>query len=231
MIARLQHSGLKFEILVDSQKALEFKKGANIAMDDILAYPAIYKDAKASEAVSAEDLQTAFGTKDVYAVADRILKKGEIQITTEQRKGMVEQKKMQVASIISRRGINPQTNAPHPQQRILSAMEKSSVSIDPFQDAELQVDKVVKAIKIQLPIRFQKVTLMIKVPASVAAKSYSVLKSSGTIINEKWLDDGGLQVDIEMLAGLQDELFTKLSGLTHGNYESKVIKREDLDGS
>jgi ribosome maturation protein SDO1 len=217
--------------LVEPNKALELKRGMKMNMEEILAYPAIYRDAKTTDMVAEQDLQKVFGTTDVFKIAEGIIKKGELQLTTEQRRGMVEQKKNQIVTIITKRGINPQTNLPHPPQRILSVMEKSGVSIDPFADAELQIDKVLEKIKPLIPIKFQKVTLSIKVPAQYAGRSYSVLKSFGTIINEKWLDDGSLKVNLQMLAGLQTELFKKMSDLTHGDFQSETIKREDANGS
>lgn len=204
------------------------KKGAKVSMDDLLAYPAVYKDSRKGEAVSEQDLQKVFGTKDIMKIAERIIKEGELQLTTEQRRKMIEQKKIQIANIISRKGINPQTNTPHPPQRIINAMEQVGVNIDPFLDAELQVDKVLKSIKTILPIKFQKVVLQIKIPPQFSGSAYSVLKSVGSIINEEWLGDGSLLANIEILAGVQDELFQKLSSLTHGNFESKVLKREDI---
>jgi ribosome maturation protein SDO1 len=228
VIARLQSSGQKFEILVDPEKALEFKRGKKIKMDEILAYPAIYRDVRSTDAVPLETLQKVFGTTDIFRVTEKIIEQGELQLTTEQKRKMIEQKKNQIATIISRRGINPQTNTPHPPQRILSTIEKTGVSIDPFLDAELQVEKVLKEIKVLLPIKFQKVVLQIKIPVQFSGKSYSILKSSGTILQEQWLGDGSLQVQIEILAGMQDELFQKISSLTHGNFESKILKRVDI---
>lgn len=227
VIARFISSGKKFEILVDANKALELKKGKGVNMNETLAYPAIYRDVRSSEVVSSQELQKAFGTTDVLKIAEKIIKEGEVQLTTEQRRGMVEQKKNQIASIISKRGINPQTNTPHPVQRILNAMEQSGVNVDPFTDAELQIDKVLNAIKVLLPIRFQKVTLQIKIPMQYSGKIHSILKESGSIKQEQWLADG-LQVTIEILAGVQDELTQKIADLTHGNFELKVIKREDV---
>lgn len=225
--ARLVSSGQKFEILVDANKASELKKGKNVNMNEILAYPAIYRDVRSSEVVSSQELQKAFGTTDILKVAEKIIKEGEVQLTTEQRRSMIEQKKNQVAHIISKRGINPQTNAPHPVQRILNAIEQVGIHIDPFTDAELQVDKVLNAIKVLLPIRFQKVTLQIKIPSQYSGKIYSILKEIGNIKQEQWLADG-LQITIEILAGVQDEITQKIASLTHGNFELKVIKREDV---
>jgi ribosome maturation protein SDO1 len=204
------------------------KKGARVSMDELLAYPAVYKDSRKGEAVSEQDLQRVFGTKDIMKIAERIIREGELQLTTEQRRRMVEQKKIQIANIISRKGINPQTNTPHPPQRIINAMEQAGVNIDPFLDAELQVDKVLKSIKTILPIKFQKVVLQVKIPPQFSGSAYSVLKSVGSIASEEWLGDGSLLANIEILAGVQDELFQKLSSLTHGNFESKVVKREDI---
>ncbi|MBI1978765.1 MAG: ribosome assembly factor SBDS [Candidatus Aenigmarchaeota archaeon] len=228
VVAKLNYAQQKFEILVDPNKAMDFKNGKGIPLEDILAYPTIYKDVKTTDAVPEKDLQKAFGTTDVMKIATRILKEGDIQITTEQRREMTEQKKNQIANLISKRGINPQTNTPHPEQRILNAMQQAGVNIDPFMDVELQLDKVVKAIKPLLPIKFQNVTVQIKVSPQFAGKVYSIIKSAGKVTNEQWLNDGSLQANIEMLAGIMDEFTQKLANLTHGSFESKVIKREDV---
>ncbi len=225
VVCRLKRSGQKFEILVDSKKALEFKKGAKIELNDILAYPSIYKDVSSTDVVAEKNLQKVFGTTDVTKVSEKILRDGELQLTTEQRREMVEQKQKQIAEIISKRGINPQTKSPHPMQRITNAMEKAGIKVDPFRDAELQVDAVVKALKVLLPISFQRVTIAIRVQPQYAGRVYSILKGIGTINKEQWLNDGSLHVEIEILAGMQEDLFDKMAKLTHGNFESKIIKR------
>ncbi|MBI2005217.1 MAG: ribosome assembly factor SBDS [Candidatus Aenigmarchaeota archaeon] len=228
VVARLNYAQQKFEILVDPNKAMDFKNGRMIPMEEMLAYPIIYKDTKAAEAVPEKDLQKAFGTTDAMKIAVKILKEGEIQITTEQRREMTEQKRHLIATLISKRGINPQTNTPHPEQRVLNAMQQAGVNIDPFADAELQMDKVVKAVKPILPLKFQNVTLQIKIPPQFAGKAFSVIKSAGKVTSEQWLNDGSLQASVEMLAGVMDEFSQKIANMTHGSFESKVIKREDL---
>jgi len=225
---RLKHSGQTFEILCDPKKALEFKKGANIDMNDILAYPSIYRDVSSTKAVPDDELQKVFGTTDPFKIAERIIRKGDLQLTTEQRKEMVEQKKAQIVDIISKRGVNPQTNVPHPPQRILNAMQKAGVKIDPFADAEMQVDAIVKTLKTHIPISFQRVRIAIRVQPQYAGRVYSILKGIGTVKKEQWLNDGSLQIEIEMLAGVQQELFDKMATLTHGNYESTIVKKTDI---
>lgn len=226
--ARLTVNNLKFEILVEPERAFEFKQGKGMKTEDVLAYPAIYKDTRSTELASEKDVQKVFGTTDVYKVAEKIIKQGEIRLTTEQRRKMVEQKKVQLANLLAKKAINPQTNTPHPPQRILNAMEQTGVNIDPFIDAELQVDKVLKSIKPLLPIKFQKVLLQLKIPAQFSGRAYPVIKGSGTVKQEQWLNDGSLQLNIEILAGVQDDLFKKLADMTHGQVETKILKREDI---
>jgi len=228
VVCRLKYSGQKFELLVDSKKALEFKKGAKVDLNDILAYPSIYKDVSSTDVVSEQVLQKVFGTTDVFKIAEKILRDGELQLTTEQRKEMVEQKRTQIVEIISKRGINPQTNTPHPPQRILNAMDKAGINVDPFTDAELQIDAIVKALKVLIPITFQRVTIAIRVQPQYAGRVYSILKGIGSVKKEQWLNDGSLQVEVEVLAGMQQELYDKMASLTHGNFESKIVKRTDI---
>lgn len=228
VVCRLKYSGRKFEILVDSKKALEFKKGVKVDLNDILAYPSIYKDVSSTDVVAEQDLQKVFGTTDVFKIVDKILRDGELQLTTEQRKEMVEQKRTQIAEMISKRGINPQTNTPHPPQRILGAMDKAGINIDPFTDAELQIDAIVKALKALLPISFQRVIIAIRVQPQYAGRVYSILKGMGTVKKEQWLNDGSLQIEIDALAGMQQDIFDKMANLTHGNFESKIVKRIDI---
>jgi ribosome maturation protein SDO1 len=106
-------------------------------------------------------------------------------------------------------------------------MHQAGVNIDPLMDAEMQMDKIVKAIKPILPLKFQNVTLQVKIPPQFAGRAYSTIKSAGKITGEQWLNDGSLQATVEMLAGVMDDFTQKIANLTHGSFESKVIKRED----
>jgi len=228
VISRLKKSGSWFEVLVDPIKALELKKGKQVDIDDVLAFPGIYHDVRRGDAIPENELQTNFGTINIYQIAKKIITEGELQFTTEQRKKFVEEKTKEIVDIISRRGINPQTNTPHPPQRILNAIEKVRTQVDPFIDAELQVNKIVESIKTLLPIKFQKVTLKIVIPPQFSGKTYSVLKRTVREFEEQWLNDGSLQVTLEIPVGAQEDLFKTIGDVTKGNFKSEIVKRVDL---
>ncbi len=228
IIGKLKRNEEYFEILLDPVKILEFKRGKTINIRDTLAFPAVYHDAKKGDLVSEEELQKNFGTIDVYVIADKIVREGTLQLTTEQRRELVEEKTREIANIISKRGINPQNNLPHPPERILNAMEKAGVHVDPFTDANLQINEAIKSIKALIPIEFQRVVLEILIPPQYAGKVYSMLKTTIKEFKEQWLNDGSLQVTIDIPSGMQTDLFQKIGGLTHGDFKSKTIKKVDI---
>ncbi|MEM5811277.1 MAG: ribosome assembly factor SBDS [Candidatus Aenigmatarchaeota archaeon] len=227
IVVRYYFREKKFEILIDPDAALNFRRGKQIDFRTALAYPAIYRDVRKAEVVSREELQQVFGTTDIFKVAEEILKKGEIQITTEQKRKMIEERKKQIAEIISKRCINPQNNLPHPPSRILNAMEQAGVNIDPFLDAELQVNKVIKEIKTTLPLSSGKVLIELKIPPQFS-NVYSNIKNICEIKKEEWLNDGSLLLNVEILAGLQSELLSRIASVTKGDFQSKVIGRTEI---
>ena len=61
VIARLESYGERFEILVDAELAADYKRGEDIAIEDVLAVEEVFKDAhkadKASEFLKLSDTQ------------------------------------------------------------------------------------------------------------------------------------------------------------------------------
>ncbi len=216
VIARFEKFGKKFEVLVDPEKAVEFKSGKNIPLEEILAVEEVFEDARKGLRCTRENLKKAFGSENAVEIAKTIILKGEIQITAEQRRKMLEEKRKLIASIIARESINPQTNAPHTMERILSAMEMAKVNVDLYRSVEEQVNEVLQAIQRVIPIRFEKIELRIKIPAVYAGKCYGTVKELGKIKSEQWLSDGSFACVLEIPAGLQTEVFDKLNKLTNG---------------
>jgi len=228
VVIRLKKAGMKFEVLADPDKALEFRKGRSLNVEEILAYPGVYHDVRRGDAIPENELQGNFGTTNVFQVAKKVIVEGELQFTTEQRRRFVEEKRREIADIISKRGINPQTNTVHPPQRVLNAMDKAGVHVDPFIEAELQVNKIVESIKTLLPIKFQRIIVQIIIPPQFSGKLYSVLKRTVGKFDERWLNDGSLQVTLDIPAGAQEEVFKKIGDITKGNFKSNIIKRVDV---
>lgn len=226
VIARYEKFGKKFEILVDPEKAVDFRSGKTLNVEEILAVEEIFEDAKKGLRASREELKKVFGSENVKEITEKILKFGEIQITAEQRRKMLEEKKKYIATLIAKQAINPQTNTPHTVERILNAMELAKVQIDIYKSPEDQVNAVIEAIQRIIPIRFEKIELQIKVSAMHAGKCYGVIKEFGKIKKEEWLNDGSLICIIEIPAGMQTDIFDKLNKITHGDVIIQQIQKK-----
>ncbi len=224
VIARLKKQDSTFEILVDCDKAMAFKSG-NASLDDALVTNDIFKDIKKGEHASENLLEKIFGTTDKNKVAETILKEGEIQLTTEYKNKLREQKRKQIINLIARNSVDPKTNLPHPPQRIENAMDEAKVNINEFKSAEEQVQDIVTKLRTILPISYEIKILAIKIPAQFSGQSYSILKKFGNLLKEDWLNDGSMLATVEVPAGLQNDLFDSLNNLTHGQIEVTETKK------
>lgn len=209
VIARLSTHGEDFEVLVDPELVLDYRAGEEVDLREILASEKVFKDSKKGKKASEERMKELFETSDPIKVAEKIIKKGKIQVTTEQRHQMRDQRRKQIISLIARRSIDPQSDRPHPPNRIENALDQTSVQIDPFKSAEEQLSEVVEALRPIIPLKFETRRIAIKIPPKYAGKAYRIVDESAEIKKDEWLDDGSWAVVVEIPAGTQPEFFEK----------------------
>ena len=226
VIARIEKAGEKFEVLVKPDAVQRLRDGKEIDLMAALAIDQIFKDAHKGSKASEEKTLEFFGTTEPLAVAKQIIRQGEIQLTTDQRRQMLEQKRKQIVQYIAQNAVNPQTGAPHPPQRIEIAMEEAKVHVDPFKGVEEQVKEVMDALRPLIPIRFEKVRIAVRLTAEDSAKCYGDLKSFGTILREEWSPTGAWIGVVEMPAGMQTDFFDRINAKTKGNAEIKILKAD-----
>ena len=101
-IVRLILNADKFEILVKPDPALDYKLGKKVDISNILVSDEIYSDANKGTRVPNEKLIKNFKTTDQIEIAKQILEHGDVNLTTDQRRRMVEEKKKQIIQYISR---------------------------------------------------------------------------------------------------------------------------------
>jgi len=224
VIARLESHGHRFEILVKPDLAFEFKSGAKIDTREILVGDFIYKDARKGLKASEEAVKKVFGTTDIYKVAEEILRKGELQLTTEQRRKLIEAKKRKIIDFIARNCVDPRTKLPHPPRRIELALEQIRVGIDPFKDTESQALEIIKKLSRVLPIKMAKAIVRVKIPPPYSSRAYGVLASLGDVKRVSWLSDGSLFMELEIPAGMQQTLIDRVNSVSKGTGIVKIVE-------
>ena len=223
-IARLTKDKSHFEILVKPQNALSYRNGKLSTISNVLITDQIFSDANKGKKASEEQMQTAFETTDPLKIADIILKKGTLQLTTEQRRKMVDDKRKQVVDFISRQAVDPKTNLPHPPMRIENAMEQIRYLIDPYKPVEEQARDIVKLLRPILPLKIEQISVSVTIPVQYAARAYGSIKNFGELRSEEWRADGSWSGIIEISAGAYSSFLNKLGNITKGNGETKIIK-------
>jgi len=221
--ARLAKGPDHFEILVKPEPALEYKLGKQIALSQVLLIEEIYSDAGKGTRASNEKLEKHFGSSDAIKVAEEIMKSGKLQLTTDQRRKLVEDKRRQIVAIIVRNAIDPRTGAPHPPLRIEQAMEQIRISIDPFKSAEEQAKNIIDQLRPVIPLKMEQMRIAVKVFPEFAARAFNVLKSYGNVSREEWQTDGSLVAVVEMPAGMYGAFIDRVGKVTQGTIQTKVL--------
>jgi len=228
IIARYETSGERFEVLVDPKMVWKIRNddelGENFNILDYLAIDTIFKDSNKGIRASSESMVKIFNNTEIQKIAMDIIIKGEIQLTTEQRKEMMENKRKQIISTIARNAINPKTKTPHPPQRIELALNEAKVSIDPFKPVDAQVQDILKKLQPILPIRFENVVIAVRLSGEDYGKCYGDIKNFAKITKDEWQKDGSWIGLIELPAGLQGDFYDKINSKTKGNAEIKLIE-------
>ncbi len=220
-IVRLTLDGDKFELLVKPDPALEYKLGKRADISSVLVSDEIYSDANKGSRASSEKMTKHFKTTDATEIAKQIISRGELNLTTDQRRKMVEEKRKQIVQFINRSFVDPKTHLPHPVMRIEAAMDDARVPIDPFKKAEDQTKVIIDSLRKILPLKSETVKLTVTVPPQFAAQSYSVLKATGDLHGEEWLSDGSLRAVLEMNASIKGQFLDRLGSVTKGSAQVK----------
>ncbi|MEM0356235.1 MAG: ribosome assembly factor SBDS [Candidatus Anstonellales archaeon] len=226
IIGRIVIGGEHFEVLLDPDKTYAYLEGTKKDLNNILVVEEVYKNFKKGERQSPTNIKKAFGTDDIQIILKTILEKGEVQLTTEQRRKMVEKKRRQIIDFLAKNCIDGQTNLPIPPLRIENAMNNIKYNIDPFKPVEQQAKEILEQLRKILPIKMASVIIEIRVPADVAYKVYGYIKSLNPLKLEE-LNDGSIVAHVELLAGLQGEFYDRLNKLSGGKVESKLLKVKD----
>ena len=223
-VVRYSFEGEKFEILVKPDPALDFKLGKKKDISSVLVSDDIYTDSNKGTKPSTDKLLKAFKTEDLAEIAQTILKKGDLNLTTDQRRKMVEEKKKQLVEFIAKTYVDPRTHLPHPPLRIEQALKDARVSIDPQKSVDEQVKELVEKLRSIIPLKSENLSLEITIPAQFASQSYAVLKSVGSLKKEEWQNNGSLKAILEIPAAARPNVIDRLGSITKGSATVEVMQ-------
>ena len=209
VLARMEKGGKRYEVLLNPDLVDAFKSNPeSVDINAFMAMDEVFHDARGGERPTAEAIENTFGTQDIRTIATTILTKGSIQLTTAQRKAMVERMRQQIVHQIHVQAVDPKTKSPHPKTRIELALDESRYSVDPFKRLEDQVKEAIDKLKPMIPLSFESVRLAFKVPGSAYGSVSRILRPYQQ--KEQWLENGSWAAVIECPAGMKPDLIDQI---------------------
>ncbi|MEM1557060.1 MAG: ribosome assembly factor SBDS [Thermoproteota archaeon] len=210
-VSRLSIRGEKFEIIVAPDPALNFKLTGKGDIRKILLVDEVYSDSKKGLRVSSEKLKKFFGTTDVFKIAEKILLEGELQLTSEQRRRMIESKRQQTIAMLSKTLLDPSLGNPIPSLRIEQALNQIGISIDPFKPPEEQIKNVIKALRQILQFKVNEVSLTLTCQQEESTDVYGFLNSFGEVDHTKAQKDRSVKISARIPSVLMSYFLEKLN--------------------
>ena len=223
VVLKYKKKGYLFSILVDTEKAKEFRQG-KASLDEALATDDIFSDVKRGIRAPENELKEVFGTTERLKIAEIMIRDGELPVTQKQKSEAQEEKTKLIVGIISKNEVDPKTGLPHPPQRVEAAMDEAGVHIDEHKSAEEQVGLVLQKINPIIPIKLEVKKLELVIPAKYAGQTYGLIKREAKVLKDEWRNDGSLKILVEVPVGIQDKFFTDVNHMCHGEIESNEVK-------
>ena len=217
--ARVKKEGKNFEILVDLDEALKFKKGNGRLSSAVLTND-VFHNLKSGVKASSQELISAFGTDVFEEVCEKIIRNGEIVLPTEYLRKENEQRYKQIVDFLSKNAVD-NNGRPYTPNRIMKALEEGNVQVKK-RPIDSQISEIIEQLSKILPIKIEMKRMRITVPAQHTGKAYGVLQEFKQ--SEEWLSNGDLQVVVGVPAGLVMDFFDRLNGVTHGSALSEELK-------
>ncbi len=221
VLAKLQIKDKRYEIWVDCDKAMQLRDGRSSDVKSALLVGRIFKDARKGEV--AGNLEKEFKTDDVSAIAARIIKEGEVQVSSAYRAKQTETLKNRVIDAMASMAIDSTTNLPIPRKRIELALVGVHHNFDANKPEREHVNELLAELKKTLPIKMGEFNYTAEVPVEFGNETLLYIKRLGEIKSNNRTDTG-LEISFSVKAGNENELLSKLRSVTHGKIN---IRRND----
>jgi ribosome maturation protein SDO1 len=217
--ARIKKGGNHFEILVDLDEALKVKKGEGNINSAVLTEE-IFTNLKSGEHAAKDVLEVEFGTSEMVAVAEKIIKNGEIVLPTEYKHEELEKKYKQIVDFLVRNATSPD-GRPYTPDRIMTALKESNVNVK-NKPIDSQINEILEQIQKILPIKIEVKKVKVTIPAAQSGKAYGVVSEYKK--SEEWLANGDAIVNVEIPSGILMDFYEKLNNVTHGSALTEEMK-------
>ncbi|KAJ3423761.1 ribosome maturation protein SBDS [Anaeramoeba flamelloides] len=220
-IIRYKKGKKQFEVLTKPGSVSKYREGKIRNLDDVLITNVIFKNHNSMDKANTKDIQQAFGTTDNNIVIEKILKEGQLHLTTEEVRQKTEQKRKEVVNYIHKYYTDPKTKKTHPVIRIENALKQAKVRIEYRMVVEEEIGAIVKKLVGIISLKKSEVTGTLMIPHSHLGKAGGAIRKYAEIQREKYTSQG-CKMEISLVPGNYENLIKALQSATQGNYTFDV---------
>lgn len=184
---KLKRGKNTYEILVHHGTVDRWRDG-KLGWGKVTYADEVFKNASKGDRYTDNDLESEFGTCNVEECMQIIAREGDVQLTTEDRRKMIEDTRKQIVQYIHKHYVNPKTKSPHPTIAIENALKQQRYVVTE-EPVERQVQKIMKKMIEVLPMRKNEITTMMgtfTIPNEHMGKVQGVLGKYANIVSQNY---------------------------------------------
>lgn len=220
---RLNVGKSHFETMVDLEAAMNLRKGQQVNISEIIRDTTIWTDLKKGMRAGKNEIENAFGTTEFPLIVEKMVKRGDIEVTQEFRDEAIEQKRKQIIDFLIKNAIDVRTNRPFTPDMIENSLKQAGARINK-QPIEKQIKSIIESLTKIIPIKIESKKIKVIIPASHTGRAYGIVQEYKE--SENWLGNGDLEIILNIPVGIQTEFYDKLNSITHGSAITQEIKVE-----
>jgi len=217
-LVKYQKNGVKVEILAKPGMVTKFRDG-KCSLKDALLDDTIYANSSKGEVASDADI-VKLGARG-NELLDIILKTGKYSLTAQEKREVVEQRRIEVINFLHDNFVDSSTRVPHPIVRIENAIKDIKYNIDPEIDAEHNVRSMIP--KLQTLIRLTETSIegQMIIPNDKLGQCVGICYNMGNVTREEF---GPQNAYLNMLIspGKYESMIEQISRASQGTAVFKI---------
>lgn len=119
--------------------------------------------------------RSAFDTEDIRVCLEKIITKGEYQLSAGERKAKVEAKRRMIIEYFRKNYAEPRTKRPIPITRIENALVEAKIRVDPDQPADRQAQEITSKLTAIMPMTKMTLDGTITLPHASAGAAAGII--------------------------------------------------------
>lgn len=224
MLVRYKHGRTTFEVPTKEGSVTKYRDGDLKSLDDVVVTDIIFTHYTKGERASGDQLKSAFNTDDMQKCLEQIVRKGDVQLSSGERREILAKKRAEIVEYIHKNYVDPSKSPalPIPVTRIENAMNEMKARINADTPADKQATDMISKMVEVMPMR--KATMMtgeIKLSHKHVGSASNIIQTHSKVLKEDYNAQGAVY-HVEVSPSGYDVLMSALTRATKGEFEFNV---------